>query len=820
MRSKKIIRQAWRQCFFDLQNAEWRALLIALFLATALASFLALLGNQLEKGLGRKSAEILGADLSLSGSKAVSPEVLQQAREYGLDYTEVIQFPSMLSYQDNMVLSSVRAVTEPYPLRGLIITQPDTSTMIPPAGTAWAEPQLLQRLGAESGSKIQLGYTSLTLTARLISSPDRGSGFRSFSPQLLINRADLAATRVIQPGSRVQHRVLFSGSTEAGLAFEKWLQPRLLPQQHFWSVHTDQPMAPGAMSNASRFLKLSSLFGLLLCGLLIGLSLQRYSQSQYDRCALLISLGLRPNQLLQLYLCQLIIGWAGSALLGTLAGCALLQLARNMLSGLIPTQLPPADPVYYLSGALLSFILMNIIGLTPLLRMSRVSVMRLLRHEKLPRSSTRWSAYLLLGGLIWGVLTIYLDSALSALAALLISATATLLAGTLAASVLLPIAQRAAQRFALGRLLRFRLHQQRNWHRLQLGIMSLLLALLSVLIVSRTELVSRWQAQLPQDIPNQFVINIQPWELQSVSEFLQHQGIKSRLYPMIRGRINTINNQLPSALLSPEQLQHNALHRELNLSWSSEPPPHNKILQGQWWSGTPAETEISIEQELAEELNLEIGDRISFDLAGQPFSAIISNTREVDWSSFHPNFYMILSPGALQQYPQTYITSFRLTAEQRSISNQLLQQFPALTLIDVDQIISQARHLIGQLIQASGVIMGLTLAAGLVLLQTLLRQELAQRRYENSILRVLGATPAQTRRLDLLEFGLLGLLSGVQGALIAELLIGFISSQLLNLPMILHPLMWLQLPVTGALLFAAGALFGSHRNTYSQLQRH
>lgn len=823
MPASMLLRQAARQCLSNRHHAEWRALLSALLLATALASFLALLGNQLEKGLSRQSAVILGADLSLGGTRPITAAVLQQAQQHQLTASEVIQFPSMLSHQDNLVLGSVRAVSAPYPLRGQIQLRTAGTTQtadgIPAAGTAWAEPLLLQRLNAAPGDQIQLGYSQLTISAELLSSPDRGSGFRSFSPQLVINRADLAATRIIQPGSRVEYRTLFSGSSAAITAFEHWLQPQLLPQQHLWSTQADQPMAPGAMANASRYLRLSSLFGLLLCGLLIGLSLQRYSQSQYDRCALLISLGLRPNQLFRLYLYQLIIGWGAAALLGSLLGLGLLQFARQLLSGLLPVALPAAEPLYYLAGPLLSITLLLIIGLTPLLRMSRVSVMRLLRHEKLPPHPIRWSVLLLLGGLLWGVLTLYLDSSLLALAALLISSLTTLLAGSLAASVLLPLAEQAARHFALGRLLRFRLQQQRNWHRLQLGIMSLLLALLSVLVISRTELVARWQDQLPADLPNQFVINIQPWELEPLSTFLGQHGINSQLYPMIRGRLSAINDRSPASLLNGEQMRHNALHRELNLSWSSVAPPHNPIISGHWWSADSTEQTLSIEQEMADSLGLKLGDSLTFDLAGQQHRATIRNIRAVDWRSFEPNFYIILSPNGLEHFPQTYITSFRLETEQQPIARQLLAQFPALTLIDVEQWIRQARQLIAQLVEASGIIMGLTLTAGLLLLQTLLRQELIQRRYENALLRVLGATPAQTRRLDLLEFALLGLLSGILGALIAELLIGLISYQLLALPMLWHPLLWLALPLSGALLFAGTALFGRRQALYAQLQQ-
>lgn len=809
MRGSQLLKMAWRQSVSDLNHIEWRSLLIALCLATTLATFLALLGNQLEKGLGQQSAEILGADLSLSGARPLADPVRSATAQRQIQHTEVVQFSSMLSFQQQMLLSSVRSVSAPYPLRGKIISEPATTLSIPAPGTAWAEPQLLERLGAQVGSEIQLGYASFTITAKMLSSPDRGNGFRSFSPQLLINAEDLAATRVIQPGSRITYRTLFSGSESAIREFEQWLKPQLESQQRLWSIYQDQPMAPGALNNASSFLRLAALCGLLLCGLIISLSLQRYSLSQYSRCALLISLGMPPTRLLKLYFTQLLLGWSLAILPGTLFSIGLVKLAEYLLKALLPVGLPSAEPLYYLTGALLSAALLLIIGFIPLMRMSQVPVMGLLRREPFKQSPLNLGSKMLLGVAIWGVLALYLQSALSALLAITLSTIITLLAGMVATLAITPLVRIFAGYFRLGRLLKFRLRQQRRWHRMQLGIMSLLLALLSTLLISQTELVDRWQNQLPEDTPDQFLINIQPWELQPVTDFLNSRGIDNQLYPMIRGRISHINNQLPAELLNSEQLKHNALNRELNLSWSATAPKHNQLISGQWWS-TSADNNlpplISIEQELAEALGLKLGDSLRFDFAGQSISAVISNIRKVEWRSFKPNFYIIFNPGALQSFPQTYITSFRLPTDQSGFSRALIQQFPALTLIDVTQWIAQAKQLISQLVQASGVILLLTLLAGLFLLQLLLHQELVQRQHENNLLNILGATPAQTRRLDLFEFALLGLLSGVMGAIITEFLVGLINQQLLGLPLLLHPPLWFALPLIGMLIFITAAL--------------
>ncbi|WP_296061213.1 FtsX-like permease family protein [uncultured Amphritea sp.] len=819
MKSSQLIHLALKQSRSDLRTFEWRALLFALLLATTLAGFLSLLGNQLEKGLNRQSASMLGADISLSDSQPIPAAQLTAAEKAGLQHSSVIQFSTMVSTEAQLLLSSVRAIEAPYPLRGEVITDPPQPDQIPTPGTAWAEQQLLERLGISVGETITLGYSQFKITAAVISSPDRGTGFRSFSPQLMINRQDLAATRVIQPGSRIGYRTLFSGPEQQIKNFHARLRESLTPQQRLWSVYEDQPLASGAMQNASGFLRMTSLFGILLCGLLITLSLRRYSSAQYRRSALLQSLGMRPQQILQLYLFKLLLGWLFAALSGVIAALLLLQLTGSLLHTLLPAGLPAPDYRLTATGPLMSLALLLVIGYSPLLQISRIPVMGLLRRDQLSHQGLSWPARLIILTLSGGVIALYLGSVSNAIAAILLSAVTIMLAG-LCASLLLPPAGRIlARRFRLGRLLSYRIRQQRQWHRVQLGIMCLLLTLLSSLLISQTELVSRWRAQLPVNTPNQFVINIQPWELQPLSQFLSASGIKTNLYPMIRGRITLINDQPPERVLDQLQLEHNALKRELNLSWSASAPVHNELVAGSWWPADTQENLISVEQQLAENLGLKLGDTISFDVAGQTFSATIRNTRKVEWRSFQPNFYMIFSPGVLQNYPQTYITSFRLSDKQSGLSRELLKQFPSLTLIDVSQWIDQASELIDRLIQASTLILGLTLCAGLVLVQLLVSQELEQRRHENALLQVLGSTEGQTRQLDILEFALLGLASGVMAALLTEIVTGLISYRLLNLPLILHPWIWLILPLTGMLLFTLAALISHRHSGYRQLQQ-
>jgi len=322
-----------------------------------------------------------------------------------------------------------------------------------------------------------------------------------------------------------------------------------------------------------------------------------------------------------------------------------------------------------------------------------------------------------------------------------------------------------------------------------------------VIWISRSDLLQQWQAQFPSDTPNYFVINIQPWEKDALDTFLADQALDTELYPMIRGRLVELNGSPIRPQLTEEQQDHNTLRRELNLSWSVGRPAHNPLLAGEWWPADSTEPLISIEQEMAQELGLEVGDQLSFDVGGIPVTGRISNVREVVWTSFRPNFYIIFSPGALENAPSTWITSFHLPPEQRQVSRELLQQFPSLTLIDIYQLLSQLSMWLTRLADSSALVLALSLGCGLMLLGVTLLQALEQRRFEAALLQTLGVTARQARWLDLLEFLLVGLVCGVLASVSAEAVLASLHLYLLQIDPRLHPQLWLGLPPLAALLF-------------------
>jgi len=794
-------RLARRQLRAQLRTTEWRALLLATWVAIALTTLLAVLGDRLERGLLRESAALLGADLVLSSSRPLTGERLAQIDLTNTRHTQVIQFPSMVGQGDELMLVSVRVVEEPYPLRGELVTEPAQQEQIPGPGEVWAEPRVLTQLGLQLGDTLEFGYASLKLTHRLLASPDRGSGFRSFSPHILVNRADLEASGVLAEGSRADYRLLIAGTGERMRQLDEQLRPGLADHERLHALQADQPLTGNALGNALRYLKLSALIALLLSAMTIVLALRRFALGQHTRSALLLNLGLRPGQLVRLYLYQLLLAWMLTALLGFVTGYLLQAAVYQWLSDLLPQSLPPAGWLRWLIGPALGLALLVLLGLPPILQLARIPVAHLLRGDTPPRDKTALLLQGLSAILLAVTLLAFLQAPAAALSLLLFLLLGGALFGWLAQWALIASAKPLARHLLLGRLLLMRLRQQRQWHRLQAAVVVMLLTLLSVIWISRSDLLQQWQAQFPSDTPNYFVINIQPWEKDALDTFLADQALDTELYPMIRGRLVELNGSPIRPQLTEEQQDHNTLRRELNLSWSVDRPAHNPLLAGEWWPADSTEPLISIEQEMAQELGLEVGDQLGFDVGGIPITGRISNVREVVWTSFRPNFYIIFSPGALENAPSTWITSFYLPPEQRQVSRELLQQFPSLTLIDIDQLLSQLSMWLTRLADSSALVLALSLGCGLMLLGVTLLQALEQRRFEAALLQTLGVTARQARWLDLLEFLLVGLVCGVLASVSAEAVLASLHLYLLQIDPRLHPQLWLGLPPLAALLF-------------------
>ena len=787
--ANKQIRSQWRK-------ADWLTLMLSLFMMTTLVTLLTTTSDRIYSSLTNQSADIMGADLVLRSQQPIKPLKLEQVAQQQLVASAVTQFVSMAEAEDSNVLSTIRAVAAPYPVRGKIITEPAATTNIPEKGAVWVDKSLLSRLGIKLNDKIYLGYETFKVTHIVVDSPDRGRGMSNFNPQIIMRSDQLKATGILAPGSRANYRLLVKGDKAAIKRLQQQWQNELVKGQRLLNASDDSQLDGSSIANASRYLKLSALLSLLLGAVAILLSLQRYSNDQRKRSALLLSLGMTPNQLIVIYSMQLFFGWLIAAVMGTAIGLFLHQMIASQLGEYLP-HISSLSTASIITSPLLALAILFILGLPTLLPLGRVSILQMLRKSQ-QNVVSRWH-YLACALLLLTAISLYMGSIV--LAGIITSLLLVLgwIAGFIAQKTLTFLAKRLQGKVSLAPLLTLRLRQQRHWHRLQAGVFSLLLAIMAVLFFVRNDLIDQWQGQIPQDSPNHFAINIQPWEKDRLATWMQDQQVDAKLYPIVRGRITQINEKPVEQVLSEDQKQTHALRRELNATWQQQLSGQKTIGRGE---GNPEVSGVSIERELSEDLGLSIGDTLGLSVAGQILTVPITSIREVDWESFRPNFFLIYTPKLLENFAHTFITSFKIPEQEQDKSSLLVKAFPTITLIDIDKIFKQAQSIISKLADSASLVMFLTVISGALMLLTILQQELAQRRYEGALLQTRGASEKQTRQLDMLEFCLLGITCGSIAAVIAELLLAIMSARFFDLPVTTHPLLWVALPIIATATFS------------------
>lgn len=800
---------------------EWRAgelriMLLALVIAVLVSTAISFFTDRLQRGMATRAAEFLGADMRISSREPLPEEFLQEALNKNLQHTDIVDFSSVTSSTSEMQLSSFKAVGPGYPLRGEVRTSQQqfgaeqVANGIPDSGTLWIEPRLLNVLGLEIGDQLEIGYTQLRVAALLTHEPDRAGDFYSLTPRVLMNLDDLEATRVVQPGSRVRYRLLLSGSEADLQTYRQWLEPRLEDHQRLTSVADDNRQIGSALERANQFLGLASIAAVVLAGVAVALSASRFASRHYDTSALLRCLGASRRRTLRLFLIQLLGLGIVATLIGLLLGWLMQWGLVHLLRELLPPDLPQAGLKPLLVGTATGLVGLLGFALPPLLRLGRVSPLRVLRRELTPLPGSAWLIYgLALGGLsllMWQ----FTGNLPMTLAVIFGGALAALLLGSLAWLLLQASGRRLRNAGLAWRLGSGQLLKQPSAAAGQILAFGLILMSMVVIFILRTELLDSWQAQLPEDAPNHFALNILPAEEPAFRQTLADIGARSApLYPVTPGRLTAINGETVREHVTKDSPGERAINRDLSLTWAANLAPDNLLRDGQWWDQLPASDNhrVSIEAELADSLGVSLGDRLSFIISGTTLEAEVSSVREVNWDNFTPNFYMVFSPGALDGMPSTLLTSFHLPPEQRQGLRELTRAFPAMTLLEVEAILDQLREILDQVTLAVEYVLVFVLLAGFTVLFASLQSTLDTRLYEGALLRTLGARRQLLRQANRLEFALLGALAGLLAIVAAELITWLLYRYALDLDWQPHYLLWLLVPVGGALLIGlAGAL--------------
>lgn len=809
-------RLAWRMLRRQWQAGELRLVLTATLLAALLSTLIAAVGDRLEQAFVLRAAEMLGADLLLNASQPPSPETLARAQRHGVAASRALDFNTMVAApgageDDPVLLTAARAVEDNYPLRGamqiLVNGAPVVVNAPPRRGEIWVEPRVAEELGVTIGDFLDVGVLPLKVAALVVLEPDRGGGFSSLSPKILFNRADVEATGVVQPGSRVRYRTLFRGESAALDALFAELDANLAPNEELLDARGGSGRRGTAqwLGNTLQFFALAGVLGIVLCGAAIAVAADRHARRLYDTVALLRTFGMAQAQIQRALMLEIIVLALVAGVLGAALGYGLQALLVHFTGDVLPVKLPPAGLSAALTGVLTASIALPAFAWPALAKLRRVSPVHVLRRDfdSLLRLAPMF-AYIP-GLLLLAALVIFT-------APEPLSAALTLLALSSLLLVTLPLATLLAARLKKSRAqfsLPWRLATDRlaytPWRfAAQLVAFALILTTMTLAALLRGDLLADWQRQLPADTPNIFAMNLLPHEADAFRAAQQRLGIaEEKLYPVTPGRVLRVNEKSLESILDESPDTRGPLDRDLILT-EAEPGTD-------FFDKTYSGAQVSVEEKLAEQLDLKTGDNITFLIAGNELTLRVSGTREVDWNSFQPNFFMVLSPGALAHAPTTLLTSFHTRDVTKSV-RLLRAEFPAITLLEVGPLLARVQTFADALATGIQGVLALLLAAALVLMVATVVATLDERLAQAAVLRTLGARRSLLRKTLLAEFALLGILAGLLAVITTEIARALLLVNVLEMSWAPLPWAWLLVPPGSAALLALAGWLAARRS--------
>ncbi len=774
-------RLGWRSLTRDLRSGELRLLIVAVTLAVAALTAVGFFADRLKAGLQRDARQLLGGDAVIVSDNPTPATFAVKARSLGLEVVQTLSFPTMGRSVDARggaaKLVALKVVEPGYPLRGSLKVSSQSSEAevltrgIPATGEAWIEAPLLISLGLQMGDALLLGESSLRISKIIVSEPDRGAGFMSFAPRVMINLQDVEATKLIQPASRVSYRLALAGEDKAVAALVAWTQEEV-KKQHLRGVRVDsfeggRPEMGQTLERAEKFLNLIALLAALLSAVAVALAARGFANAHLDDCAMLRVLGLSQRRIAAAYVFEFgLIGLLASAL-GLACGYALHYGFVVLLAGLVDAALPAPGLWPLVFGMGVGLTLLFAFGLPPILQLAQVPALRVIRRDvgNLKPAS--------MGVLLLGI---------AGFAALLLAASSDLTLGLIAVGgfalaalvfaglswLAVKLLRRVVNESSAPRWLMLATRQlsaRPAFAVLQISALAVGLLALVLLVLLRTDLINNWRRASPADAPNRFVINVMPEQGDAFKLALRAAGVnKFDWYPMIRGRLTAINGKAVTPDDYADERAKRLVEREFNLSHSASQPSQNKLVAGRW---TPDEQgAISVEEGLAKTLALKLGDELSFDVGGMQTVSKITSLRKVDWGSMRANFFAMYPVDNLPDVPATYMTAFRAPADAK-FDNALVRSFPNITSIDMSATIAQVQHVLDQVIGAVEFLFAFALVAGLVVLFAAVSATREERAREFAIMRAIGAQSSLLRQVQRAELIGVGLLAGFLASVVA-----------------------------------------------------
>lgn len=822
-------RLGWRTLWRDLRSGELRLLIIAVTLAVAALTAVGFFADRLQGGLQRDARQLLGGDAVVSSDNPMPPSFQDQARALRLETATTASFPTMARAPDALggaaKLVALKAVEPGYPLRGAlrVSVAPDAPEAvtheIPAAGQVWVDAALLEALGLKVGDTLLLGSSQLTIAKVLTVEPDRGAGFMNFAPRVMMLRADVAATGLVQPASRLNYRMAVAGNDKAVKAFTEWAEAQVkqgaVRGTRVESFTGGRPEMSQTLDRAGKFLSLVALLAALLSAVAVALSARAFAAAHLDDCAMLRVLGLSQRTIAASYTLEFALVGLFASALGVLLGFAVHYLFVLLLSGLVDSALPAATLWPVGLGLGMGLTLLMAFGLPPVLQLAQVPPLRVIRRDV---GNLRPAS---LGVLAVGV---------AGFAALLMAASSDLTLGLIAVGgfagavvifallswIAVKLLRRMVNETTAPRWLVLATRQisaRPAYTVVQVSALSVGLLALVLLVLLRTDLISSWRQATPPDAPNRFVINVMPDQSVPFQQALKDAGVqKFDWFPMIRGRLVAVNGKAVSPDDYAEDRAKRLVDREFNLSHSAALPSNNRIVGGKWVEEEAGA--ISLEEGIATTLGLKIGDLLRFDVGGVQNESRISSLRKVDWGSMRANFFAMYPVSKMTDVPVTYMGAFRAPLT-KGFDNALVRQFPNVTDVDMTSTINQVQRVLDQVIRAVEFLFGFTLAAGLVVLFAAVTATREERAKEFAVMRAVGAQGTLLRQVQRAELAGVGMLAGFLASIVAAAVGWALAKYVFEFAWTVSP--WV--PLAGALAGAALALSAGWWGLREILQR-
>ncbi|MCF2857684.1 FtsX-like permease family protein [Pseudoalteromonas sp. SMS1] len=813
---KLALRLFWR----ELRRGELTIIFAAIALAVLTVFSLSSVTERIRLNIEQKSADFIAADRRLASNHPLEHAFLDEAHAQGLRTAQQMFFDSMLFANDELVLGSIKAVSPGYPLRGKVTLKDDFLASdyevvgVPKKGEVWLSEGLFYSLGLAVGEEVEIGVGVFRASKILVSEPDAPFFSLAGNKRVLLNYADIETTQAVQPGSRVFYRMLFAGDEQVLGDYYDWLKPQLRENQNWQGIKDRQSPLGENLARSESFLLLAGLFGIMLAAVAMAVSAKRYCERQYDPVAMMKTLGGSRQTIRNIFLLHLSLVTFFSLLIGLVIGFVLQSIATDYLASFMNAQLPQAGIKPWALSIAIGVVCALMFSLKPLLDLFDIPPLRVLRRnlgDKLAISRVHMGL---------SVLTIF---ALMWLFSGDLKTTLMLFGGT--ATLMLVLFGLSKLFFSAGRKLGLSpgsswslaiatLQKRANANAVQLISFALAIKLMLFLFVLKNDLISDWQMQVPEDAPNAFLININESEVNDIKAYFADNNIVHEdLFPIFSGRANGLNGETFARRTSKQEGEEQdeeaarGVGRELNLTWMSELPSSNEVVDGAWFSPDSSELEVSVSKGLAERVEINVGDTLTFLVNEQTFDAKVTSIRSVDWGSLKPNFVMIFNPLVAGKFPVTYFTAAQFSDEDTRVISTLLKTHPTMSMIDIKSQLEQAQSMIAQVSLAISFVLAIVLTSGALVLISQVQASLAERMQEIVILRTLGARGRLIKLATLYEFLLLGALAGFVAALVSDVTLLIIQRELFDVEGKLHPYIWALGPASGAAFVAAIGYF-------------